>query len=230
VKLKLRCLKTIRYGFLSVLSLVVVLAIGCLVPTQWDDRPQSDCGYPIYVSSVNYFHAELIVPVTNAAYDWRSHLNLKELGSEANTYRYLSFGWGDRNFFLKGSFDPLSIFDALFLPSSTVMHVWGHQGLQHLGSAFEVKQIQLSRTQYLKLTTFISEGFQHNQTGEPLYIRQGLYRNSAFYAAVGNYSILRTCNTWTAEGLRRADVNTPLWPALAPAIMHQLKNSCAHLS
>jgi uncharacterized protein (TIGR02117 family) len=227
VKLKLRCLKTIRYGFLSVISLIVVLTIGCLVPTQWGDRPQSDCGYPIYVSSVNHFHAELIVPVTNAAYDWRSHLNLKELGSDADTYRYLSFGWGDRDFFLKGSFDPISIFDALFLPSSTVMHVWGHRDLQHLSPAFEVKQIWLSHGQYLRLATFINAGFQHHQTGAPRYMRQGLYRNSGFYEAVGTYSILRTCNTWTAEALRRADANTPLWPDLAPAIMYQLKSSCA---
>jgi uncharacterized protein (TIGR02117 family) len=184
----------------------------------------------MYVSSVNQFHAELIVPVTNAAYDWRSHLNLKELGPDADTYRYLSFGWGDRDFFLRGSFDPISIFDALFLPSSTVMHVWGHQELQHLSPAFEVKQVQLSRAQYLKLTAFINAGFQRSRTGKLRYIRQGLYSNSAFYKAVGTYSIFRTCNIWTAEGLRRADVNTPLWSALAPAIMHQLKNSCSHLN
>jgi uncharacterized protein (TIGR02117 family) len=204
--------------------------IGCLIPTQWSDRPQADCTYPIYISSVNQFHAELIFPVTNAAYDWRSHLNLKEMGTDADTYRYLSFGWGDRDFFLKGSFDLVSIFDALFLPSSTVIHVWGHSDLQHFSSAFEVKQIWLSRAQYLRLVDFINKGFQQTQTGKPHYVRYGLYRNSAFYDAVGNYSILRTCNIWTAEGLRKADVNTPLWAALAPAIMHQLKNSCSHLS
>lgn len=227
---KHRCLTAIRYGFLSVLSLIAVLLIGCFIPTQWGDRPQSSCDYPIYVSSVNHFHAELIVPVTNAVYDWRSHLNLTKLGADADTYRYLSFGWGDRDFFLRGSFDPLSIFDALFLPSSTVMHVWGHPDLQHLSPAFEVKQIWLSHAQYLELMAFINEGFQHHQTDESRYIRQGLYRNSGFYEAVGNYSILRTCNVWTAEGLRRADVNTPLWSALAPAIMHQLKNGCSRLS
>jgi uncharacterized protein (TIGR02117 family) len=227
---KHQCGKAIRYGFLSIFSLIVALVIGCFVPTQWNERSQSDCSYPIYVSSVNHFHAELIVPVTNAAYDWRSHLNLKELGPNSDAYRYLSFGWGDRDFFLKGSFDPFSIFDALFLPSSSVMHVWGHPDLQDLSLAFEVKQLRLSRAQYLRLMGFINEGFQHTQTGKPRYVRYGLYRDSAFYDAVGNYSILRTCNVWTAEGLRRADVNTPLWAALAPAIMHQLKNSCLHLS
>jgi uncharacterized protein (TIGR02117 family) len=207
----------------------MVMTIGCLVPTQWGDHPQADCGYPINVSSVNQFHAELIVPVMNDAYNWRSHLDLKELGPDADTYRYLSFGWGDRDFFLRGSFDPLSIFDALFLPSSTVIHVWGHSDLQ-LSPAFEVKQLWLSRTQYLRLVNFINEGFQRTQSGKPRYIRYGLYRNSAFYNAVGNYSVFRTCNVWTAEGLRRADVNTPLWAALAPAIMHQLRDSCSHLS
>jgi hypothetical protein len=60
---KRRCIKAVRYGFISVLSLFIVLLIGCLVPTRWSDRLQSDCNYLIYVSSVNQFHAELIRPL-----------------------------------------------------------------------------------------------------------------------------------------------------------------------
>ncbi len=221
------CSKVCRYGLLFLAVVLFALLLGYLLPTKWHYRTQLDCTYPIYVSSVNHFHAELVVPVTTAAFDWRSHLPLSQLGPNADIYRYLSIGWGDRKFFMNSSYDPVSIFDTLFLPGPTVMHVWGHQDLKKFNSKnFEIRQISLDRTNYLALMHFIDAGFQHDAHHAVRYLRQGLYPDSGFYEAVGSYSILRTCNTWTAEGLRKADVNTPVWPALAPPILYQLKSDC----
>ncbi|WP_404784849.1 TIGR02117 family protein [Altericista sp. CCNU0014] len=219
--------KACCYGLLSCVFVLLALLLGCLLPTQWHYRAQSDCSYSIYISSVNHFHAEAIVPVTTAAFDWRSRLSLSQLGPNADKYRYLSFGWGDRQFFMNASFHPIAIFDTLFLPGPTVMHVWGHaEKPDRLPPAFEVKQIWLSRTEYLKLMQFIDASFKRDTQGNPRYIRQGLYADSGFYEAIGSYSIARTCNTWTADALRRAGVNTPVWTALAPAIMHHLRSNC----
>jgi uncharacterized protein (TIGR02117 family) len=220
-------LKACRYGLLSLAVVLVALLLGYITPTKWDYHSQSDCIYPIYVSSVNHFHAELIVPVETAAFDWRSHLSLSQLGSHADTYRYLSFGWGDRRFFMHASFDPITIFDTLFLPGPTVMHVWGHQDEPaQLPPAFEVKQIWLSRAEYLKLMQYVDESFQHTAQGSAQYIQPGLYADSGFYEAVGSYSIVRTCNIWTADALKQAQVNTPVWAALAPAVMQHLRSNC----
>jgi uncharacterized protein (TIGR02117 family) len=219
--------KALRYSLLGILTVAIVCLIGYITPTKWHYPSQSDCTYPIYVSSVNHFHAELIVPVTTAVYDWRSHLTLTQLGSHADAYRYLSFGWGDRKFFMNSSLDPITIFDALFLPSPTAMHVWGHtEEPSQWPKDFEIKQVQLNRAQYLKLVQFINTSFQHTAQGSAQYIRQGLYLDSGFYEAVGSYSILRTCNTWTADALKQADVNTPVWSATAPAIMQHLHSNC----
>jgi uncharacterized protein (TIGR02117 family) len=219
--------KAWRYGLLSLAVILFALLLGYLMPTKWNYRTQSDCSYPIYVSSVNNFHAELIVPVTTAAFDWRSYLALSQLGPNANTYRYLSFGWGDRKFFMNASFDPITIFDTLFLPGPTVMHVWGHsEEPSQLSPEFDVKQIWLSRAEYLKLMQFINGSFQHTLQGCAQYIHQGLYANSGFYEAVGSYSIARTCNVWTADALKQADVNTPVWAAFAPAVMQHLHSNC----
>jgi uncharacterized protein (TIGR02117 family) len=221
--------KIFRYCCLGILSLGLVLFVGCITPTKWSYRDRADCTYPIYISSVQNFHAEIVVPVANDAFDWRSHLTLSQLGSNAERYQYLSFGWGDRKFFMNASFDPITIFDTLFLPGPTVMHVWGHPDLKALNAKdFEVKQIRLNRKDYLALMNFINVGFQHDAQHKVQYLRQGLYRESGFYEAMGNYSILRTCNTWTAEALRKANVNTPVWPALAKPIMIQLKSDCGY--
>lgn len=209
---------------------VVLLAgfsLGVGLPTKWHYPPQGDCRYPVWVSSVNQFHTELILPVANDAVDWRSKLNLNQLGAAANTYRYLSFGWGDRAFFQDASFDPVTLFDALFLPGPTALHVWGHSGVPQLGKDFELKQLWLSRAQYQRLSHSIAVSFQRDAQGQPRYIRTGLYPNSGFYEALGTYSLFHSCNNWTAAALRTADVNTPYWAALAPAIMGQLRNNCS---
>jgi uncharacterized protein (TIGR02117 family) len=220
--------KRLRYCLLGILSLSLVLTLGCLLPTKWQYQAQRDCTYPIYVSNVQNFHAELIVPVTNAAFDWRSHLNLSQLGPNADTYRYLSFGWGDRAFFMDNSHDLKTVFAALFLPTPTVMHVWGHSDLKELHPpTFELKQVNLTRKNYLALMSFISQGFQQNVHHQVQYLKKGLYPESGFYEAVGSYSLLQTCNTWTADALRTANVNTPVWAVLAPPILYHLKSDCS---
>lgn len=210
------------------IAFFLTLILGILVPTKGLYQRQVDCTVPIYVSSVNHFHAEIIVPVRHPVYDWRQHLPLNQLGPNADRYQYLSFGWGDRKFFMNASYDPITFFDVLFLPGPTVMHVWGHPSSSlQLGSGFEVKKLYLSQAEYLKLVKFMNQSFQRDSRGSTRYIRQGLYPDSGFFEAVGTYSILRTCNVWTADALRQADINTPLWAALAPAIMMQLRGNCS---
>jgi uncharacterized protein (TIGR02117 family) len=210
------------------LGILLAMLLGALTPTKWTYSRQTDCQFPIYVSSVNHFHAEIILPVNNGAFDWRQHLDLNQLGQKPDQYQYLSFGWGDQKFFTENTINPITIIDALLLPGASVMHVWGHRQPQmKLGEAFQLKQVFLGRGEYLKLTKFIKDSFQLNANQQPHYLRQGLYPDSAFYTAQGTYSILRTCNDWTAEALRLADINTPVWPSLAPAVMHQLKSDCS---
>jgi uncharacterized protein (TIGR02117 family) len=216
-----------KFLLLAFFGLIAVAVIGAFTPTKWFYGQQADCSVPIYISNVNNFHAEIIVPVSNEAYDWRQQLNLSQLGSNASQYKYLSFGWGDRNFFMNSSFDPMTIFDVLFLPGPSVMHIWGHvEPNLALGKGFELKKVNLSKAEYGKLIEFINNSFQRSAENQVAYIKQGLYKDSGFYEAKGSYSMLRTCNAWTAEALRVADVNTPLWPALAPSVMRQIKCDC----
>jgi uncharacterized protein (TIGR02117 family) len=211
------------------LGMLVVMILGMVIPTKWSYSQQTDCDFPIYVSSVNNFHAEIIVPVKNDAYDWRQSIDLKPLGPDAGKYQSLSFGWGDQKFFMDNTINPITIFDALLLPGPSVMHVWGHFQLKPtLSQAVQLRQLNLSRSEYLKLAQFIQDSFQLDSQQRPTFLQQGLYANSGFYTAKGTYSGLRTCNAWTAEGLRLADVNTPVWAAIAPVLMAHLKCDCAN--
>jgi hypothetical protein len=100
-----------KFLLLGLLGFGLAALIGAFTPTKWFYSPQADCTVSIYVSNVNNFHAEIILPVNNQVFDWRKHLDLNKLGQDADRYNYLSFGWGDRQFFMNSSFDPITIFD-----------------------------------------------------------------------------------------------------------------------
>jgi uncharacterized protein (TIGR02117 family) len=217
------------YGLYGIMSTIALLAIAAFTPRQWHPLTQQpDCKFRVYVSG-DAMHTNLFVPVRNEAFDWSQHLDLATLGKRAPaTYRYLQFGWGDRVFYVEtASWDKISLSSALrslLLQNPAALFVKGHTAVpQYPGET--LKCVSLNQANYLKLMDFLEASFQTNSQGQER-ISSGQDGDSSFYAATGRYSMLKTCNSWTADGLRSAGVNTPLWGALALAVMHQLKDSC----
>ncbi|BAZ01407.1 hypothetical protein NIES37_54070 [Tolypothrix tenuis PCC 7101] len=116
-----------------------------------------------------------------------------------------------------------TIFKALFLPTPSVIYV---KGYQLIPKSLKVKCIKLDKNNYLNLIQFIQSTFQLDAQGKVVRIGDGHTNNAGFYDAVGSYSIIRNCNNWTGEALRKADVNTPLWDGLSSAIIWHLRSSC----
>lgn len=105
------------------------------------------------------------------------------------------------------------------------MFVKGHTALpRHLNE--DLKCVRLGKTDYLAMMTFIDRSFQTNLQGQKQRLGSGQDQQSGFYAATGYYSLLNTCNSWTANALQAANVNTPLWGGLAQPIMMHLQNGC----
>jgi uncharacterized protein (TIGR02117 family) len=169
-------------------------------------------------------HVNLLLPVANDQVDWNSFLSPGPIGSETGVrYQYLKFGWGDRDFYRNtpnmAAFQLPKALHALLAPGNvTTVHV---QGYGALPVAEPLKCVALKAPEYRRLVGFIQASFQ--QTAQrPIRIQDGFTPSSGFYEGTGHYSILRTCNTWAAEGLDAAGVNTPLWTALAPAVWRQI--------
>jgi uncharacterized protein (TIGR02117 family) len=114
---------------------------------------------------------------------------------------------------------------ALFLQNPSAMFVKGHTTVPHY-PAERLKCVNMGQEDYLALMKFIEDSFQSGQQGKKLRLGNGQDRESGFYAANGRYSMLKTCNSWTANGLRAANVNTPVWGGLAPAVMDHIRNGC----
>ncbi len=230
---KNRCWSRVRRaGRLAALALLGCLTLGgvtSLLPRRWGAiAPRDDCRYTIYVSG-GVMHTSLIVPVYNSTFDWRQHLDLSDLGQHSTSFQYLQFGWGDRTWYIEtptwSDANLLSGLRALVLQNPAALFVTGHpQVPRYPGET--VKCVGLSETDYQALVEFIDHSFK-GRLARKQRIPLPAERWGAFYEATGRYSLLRTCNAWTADALHAANVTTPLWGSLAPAVMRQIRNGCA---
>jgi uncharacterized protein (TIGR02117 family) len=212
------------------LGTMALLTIAALTPRQWSaSSQQPGCKFKVYVSG-DQMHTNFFVPVRTDAFDWSQHLDLATIGKQASAdYRYLQFGWGDRIFYVETpSWDQVSLSSAvrsLVLQNPAALFVKGHTALPHYPNE-TLKCVSLSEGNYVKLMHFLEASFQTDPQGKVQRLSSGQDGDSSFYDATGRYSMFKTCNSWTADGLRAADVNTPLWGGLAPAVMRQLQDTC----
>jgi uncharacterized protein (TIGR02117 family) len=222
-----RCPKLGWVGFTGVVTIATLLIMGYFTPRKWVNTPKTDCHYPVCLANVGV-HTNIIVPIRNPIFDWQQRLGLRELkGERANSFRYLSFGWGDRLFYMQtptpADFKLTNALDALLTPGPAVMYV---EGYAQLPQGVELKCVKVDRRDYLNLMAFIQASFQTDPQQRAMRAGDGYNANASFYEAHGRYSVLRTCNTWTAESLRAADFNTPLWDATSAAVMHHFSSPC----
>ncbi|MGK7906709.1 MAG: TIGR02117 family protein [Synechococcus sp.] len=219
-----------RFFVVSVLAIATVLTLAAVIPRQWGHSIQPSCDVRVYVGG-DRIHTNLILPVRTPGFDWQQFLTLMEVGADGERFRYLSFGWGDRTFYMStptwADFRLSAGLDALFRSSGSVLHVKGYRAVPKSSGAYRVKPIDLSQTNYLNLVEFIRSSFTRNSEGLPLRIQESHNPWGSFYDAEGHYSILHTCNDWTADGLRIARVNTPLWSGLAPSVYRLAESSCS---
>ncbi|BAY10794.1 TIGR02117 family protein [Calothrix sp. NIES-2098] len=222
-----RCFLYKRYFFRLCLSSLALLAIGVFIPRKWSYQPKDNCNLDICISNTG-IHSNIILQTKNYVFNWHEHISVEGIGIDnSDNYNYLSFGWGDRDFYMStpsvADLRLSTTLRALFLPTPSVIYI---QGYQSIPDYLQVKCIKVDKNNYLQLIKFIQATFKLDNVGRVIRIGNGHTTNAGFYDALGSYSILRNCNSWTAEALREADVNTPLWDGLSAAVMLHLKSGC----
>jgi uncharacterized protein (TIGR02117 family) len=119
---------------------------------------------------------------------------------------YLEVGWGDRDYYMgrdQGFWGTLRA--ALGSDNPSVLHVAGVRGaLAANFPASEIIEVELSRDGFERLVRYIHDAY--DRAGAPVVapLGPGLYGDSRFYPARESFNIFRTCNVWTARGLRGA--------------------------
>lgn len=228
---KCRCRKNLSNFFrlvgLFFISLVVSLALGYFTPTKWGDYSAQDGDISIFVYNSG-IHTDILVPVKTPLWNWQQRIDLKSIAADTNSLKYLAFGFGDRSYFLEtyqgAPLNFSTIFNALFLPTTPAMRLLAYRNTPQKNS--QIKCLKISNVNYLNLVNFLDNSFKLDAKNRKVFIKNIPNYRGGFYEARGTYSLLRGCNDWTAEALRTAEINTPVWSSLSSAIMWHLKSNC----
>ena len=116
---------------------------------------------------------------------------------------YLEVGWGERNYYMgrdQGFWGTLRV---ALGSNPSVLHVAGIRGpLPARFPASEIVELSLPASGYERLIRHIHDTY--DRSGAPVVapLGPGLYGDSRFYPGRESFSLLRTCNVWTAQGLR----------------------------
>lgn len=160
----------------------------------------------IYVVSHGW-HTGVVVPAS------KLNLALPDLGTRFGAPRFYEIGWGDKGFYQAQEITTGLTLRALFWSSGAVAHISAVP--ESPAASFpesEVRALCVSEAQLEALEQFIVGSLVHDGSGRLVPLARGIYGESQFYDAVGRYSVLNTCNKWTAKALRSAGFD------VAPAV------------
>lgn len=120
--------------------------------------------------------------------------------------QYLSFGWGERNYFMARAPTFGDAMSALFPGPAVLLVTPLYRAPQDSRAGKQVFEVRLSKTGLDRLSNHLWAAFDRSGDGTLRRLAAGHEPGSVFYAATGTYSASYTCNTWTAEALRAGGV------------------------
>jgi uncharacterized protein (TIGR02117 family) len=201
----MKIVKLIFKVLFIILSIPVLYLVVSLILSSFTvNDKQEPSEEKVYLVS-NGLHLDIVIP---------SHLlseNLKrDLVFDANDH-YFAFGWGDENFYLQTpqwkDLTAKNAFSAMFLKSSSLMHLRRHASLDS-----NWIPVPLDSTQIVGLSEAISNSFVGSDSSSKVILTgKGYGAKDDFYKAIGSYSVLKTCNSWTNTTFKRSGMRACYW-------------------
>jgi uncharacterized protein (TIGR02117 family) len=199
--------KLLKAVFIFLTSAVILYFMAALILSFLKTHPpKTDClaENEIYITT-NGVHLDIVLPVKNIEPELLNQLEILP-GT-----KYVSFGWGDREFYINTpEWKDLTFktaFKALFLRSESAMHVTCYSTRYT-----SLRNIKICSAQLDFLNKYIEKSFSKNESGSFKKIAvPGYYDSDFFYEATGSFSLFKTCNVWVNNALKAADVPTSVW-------------------
>jgi uncharacterized protein (TIGR02117 family) len=217
--------KGLQYTFKSLLMLiglivVYVSAAFVLSSLSISKEKETKDEVSIYILT-NGVHTDIVVPTKNELYDWETLFPIKNVAEQDTNYNFLALGWGDKGFYLETpTWADLKVSTALkaaFGLSNTAIHATYYKKIRQ---GENCKRIAISKTQYLRLVSFIKETLVTSENGQSHHIvtNANYGKTDAFYDAKGKYSLFNTCNTWANNALKNAGQKCCVWTPMDKSI------------
>ena len=207
----------LRYGAGAVLALAEIVIgyiaasiAGAAIPAR--GAATQGQGEPAQIFLLtSLLHADFAIPVNDSLRARFAFLREGGIPVDHPNLRYLVFGWGARDFYIKtktlADIRPLPAFKGI-VGDASVMHVLAASGLRKDEDAVA---LTLPPGGLDRLLDFIELSF--DRQGASVRPIEGVSygMSDAFFEGVGSFNILRPCNIWVAQGLRQAGLATGVW-------------------
>ena len=207
---KIYSLNLFRKGLIGLLAISCVPTVYLLIALICTYIPvnvqpmHNHTDHTVYLRS-NGVHVDLVLPIDESSPTRLRGLEYTPLD------RYIAYGWGDRKFYLETpQWKDLTVrngLSALILPTPSLMHVTRFHKLSD-----QWVPINLTSVQNEKLQEYIAAGFKlDSANGKIILAQPGYFHNDAFYEANGDFTCLRTCNSWVNQGLKQSGMKACFW-------------------
>ena len=201
------------------IALLPVIVAACSSPIQGPSQKSDVSTRTVFVVRQDW-HTGLVINVADIPdQNW-------PVLRDFRAARYLEVGWGDRGFYPAREPTLWLGFKALFWPTPGTLHVVGIPGaVEDFAPQNDVVALKLTPSDMERLYLRLSASFDLDVNGNPVMLGPGLYGDSRFYASREVFSLVKTCNVWTAQVLR--DAGVPVKPFLfwsASSLLSQLQS------
>ncbi|WP_299526961.1 DUF2459 domain-containing protein [Winogradskyella sp.] len=199
---------------IPVTYILVALILSLITINRVDLDQKSD--NTVFLST-NGVHLAIILP--------KAHIDSLVLSGikHYNNDNYLSFGWGEENFYLNtptwGDLTFSNATKALFLKSSTLVHVTRYSQKKSHWIELKVNDSELQ-----KLNLYLLKTFKINDDGTKNILKsKGYTQSDDFYKANGSYSCFNTCNSWVNTGFKESGLKSCLWTPFDFGLLNKYK-------
>lgn len=210
---------------LCALAMAALIIFGCS-GQPYALQPPKDMTGPKSVQAFvvsHGWHTGLVLPAANL------NSEIPELALRFGVPAYYEIGWGDKGFYQAQDVTTGLALRAMFWSSGSVVHVVAIPETPE--ASFPESQttaVCLAPAQVEQMKKFISTSIVHDRTGHVVTLGKGIYGDSQFYDGVGRYSLLNTCNKWTAKALKSAGLQiSPSLKLTAGSIMTYVQDNAA---
>lgn len=221
-----RILTFITKGILSLLIVMLLYFIaallGSVIPVNVEQPENGEI--TIYLRT-NGVHTDLVFPLKNEVMNWEEIADPQHTLSKRTDFSYISFGWGDLEFYEKTpEWSDLTFpvaFQAVFLPKPSALHV---EFMESRRSRYPMVPVEITSSQYRVLSQYVAESFETNTVGRVQPVKDLHYnQNDVFYQAKRSLNFFYTCNTWVNNGLKKANMKACLWTPFDEGIFYHYR-------
>ncbi len=213
MKIGKKIIKWILYFLLIPTTSVIISLI--LTSITVDRKANNENSEKLIYLNTNGVHLDIVIPIENV-----DSLVLSGIKYNRNE-KYLSFGWGDENFYINtptwGDLTFSNAIKAMFWKSSTLMHVTRYKRKHSGWIEIKVNEIELK-----KLNSYLLNTFEINENGMKIILENKGYSSiDDFYKSKGSYSCFKTCNSWVNIGFKESGLKSCFWTPFDFGLMNK---------